>query len=236
MNNSFKVKHYREIPSIHDSFNEGIVYYDLHIQLNTLSYVRTGKLTGFRDSAEQKSYLSSMREILAPTGFDLYPNIGPRVHSSNDPYAGLYIHPDEISGTMTLAHAESISSALQQPNSPSSFAGILVIGRAEVIPAEEVRLRVGHHKASIIKGMLEAYRISSTSGYKFYPLLSLTDQLGGLQLLENFHKRTGIEVPADVLKSALKQIREELVCAGYLAENPTNRDEFRTTKSGISTF
>lgn len=222
----YLIKYCSDVGILPSAFVPGKMYHRIYIRLNTPSYYGNGQPVGFVSNEQGVKYQIDMREVIKATGYDIYKRS--YTHSSIDPYSSVYIHPQEISGCMTLKQAKAIADVIADSDSPSEVTGIDVYACRELIPLAEVLKRVEFYRQEIIDIILEGFQ--SPNKRRFLPKdrMQKWTELRGLSLYNERIIGEGYLSPFLQANSAVDGILMQLIEEGRIICHPEFPEYFRS--------
>lgn len=218
MNTKYKVECLRPAGPMPSSFVEGAMYFNIHIRLHTPSYLRNGRPAGFVDSEARMKYAVDMREIVKQAGFDV--NERSHVYSSIDPYASIFIHPQDLSGCMTKAQAAQLTDIISASNGPSAVTSIDIYEPLEIIYDYEISKRISYYEKDIKEQILERHKTSRRNKFIRRSLTASFNDLPGLQLHKTQSLCDTSFTTLELAQNKVSEIFYQMLSDGLLVAHP----------------
>ena len=154
--------------------------YSIHVCIRTPSYRKSGgRVTGFEGS-EEAQWRTEAAVVLSEAGLVEY---HPR-RNLVQKYLAVHLHPDDISGTMTLSEMESLVTAIKSTATSFTVEAVDIYGVVESLSYSEMQKRVQYHAEAIKAACLEHLATANTRTFKNAHVTRYTQGLPGLSLVE----------------------------------------------------
>jgi hypothetical protein len=172
-----------ELPA---SFSPGKQFVRVHIRIETPSYRQQGVL-GWQTPEDNDYFQAEIGKILSKAKMIVD---GSRASTQGEYPEDLYIHPDDLSGMISIHRLADIVSLLDQCPT-SKLRWIDIYDFPEGLDADEKLRRLRHYEPELIRTLIEKHNTGKKSAFRHVPVFSdrgVASGFAGLQFVENFSR------------------------------------------------